>query len=123
MYMYMPLPVRVHVLHESPADRYMMINCRCMCAVRVSIVGSVCLSVKSHLTYGVSVRPENAVTYSAGNEGEKNLWGFLFVADIQHFSHCMAIYLRPFFVMRKNMHALYTTACACGEWTWPFSPR
>ena len=32
---------------------------------------SVCLSVKSHLTYGVSVRPENSVTYSAGNEGQK----------------------------------------------------
>ena len=31
----------------------------------------VCLSVKSHLTYGASVRPENAVTYSAGNEGQK----------------------------------------------------
>ena len=32
---------------------------------------SVCLSVKSHLTYGASVRPENAVTYPAGNEGQK----------------------------------------------------
>ena len=32
---------------------------------------SVCLSVKSHLTYGASVRPENAVAYSAGNEGQK----------------------------------------------------
>ena len=31
---------------------------------------SVCLSVKSHLTYGASVRPENAVTYSASNEGQ-----------------------------------------------------
>ena len=31
----------------------------------------VCLSVKSHLTYGASVRPENAVTYSTGNEGQK----------------------------------------------------
>ena len=30
----------------------------------------VCLSVESHLTYGASVRPENAVTYSAGNEGQ-----------------------------------------------------
>ena len=30
----------------------------------------VCLS-KSHLTYGASVRPENAVTHSAGNEGQK----------------------------------------------------
>ena len=32
---------------------------------------SVSVSVKSHLTYGVSVCPQNAVTYSAGNEGEK----------------------------------------------------
>ena len=32
---------------------------------------SVCVSVKSHLTHGASVRPENAVTYSAGNEGRK----------------------------------------------------
>ena len=50
---------------------------------RVTVVGSVCvcvcvcvcvsvrLSVKSHLTSGVSVRPENAVTYSAGNRGPK----------------------------------------------------
>ena len=29
------------------------------------------VSVKSHLTYGASVRPENAITYSAGNEGQK----------------------------------------------------
>ena len=38
--------------------------CLCVCV-------SVCLSVKSHLSYGASVRPENAVTYSAGNEGQK----------------------------------------------------
>ena len=31
----------------------------------------VCLSVKSHLTYGASFRPENAVTYSAGKERQK----------------------------------------------------
>ena len=46
-----------------------------MHAVRVTIVGSVglsvCLSVKSHRTYGASFRPENAVMYSAGNEGPK----------------------------------------------------
>ena len=29
------------------------------------------MSVKSHLTYGASVRPDNAVTYLAGNEGQK----------------------------------------------------
>ena len=57
----------------------MVINPRRACAARVTVVGSVCLcvcmsvclSVKSHLTYGASVRPENAVTYSAGNEGQK----------------------------------------------------
>ena len=30
-----------------------------------------CVSVKSHLTSGASVRPENSVTYSAGNGGQK----------------------------------------------------
>ena len=33
-----------------------------------------CVSVKSHLTSGASVRPENAVTGSPGNEG-KNICG------------------------------------------------
>ena len=35
-----------------------------------------CLSVKSHLTYGASIRLENAVTYSAGKEGQ-NICGDL----------------------------------------------
>ena len=48
-----------------------IINPRRAWAARVTVLGSVCLSVKSHLTYGASVRPENAVTYSAGNEGQK----------------------------------------------------
>ena len=50
-------------------------NPRRTCAARVTVVGSVCgsvcLFVKSHLTYGAFVRPENAVTYSVGNEGQK----------------------------------------------------
>ena len=40
----------------------------------VLFIGSVCVCVclsVSHLTYGASVRPENAITYSAGNEGQK----------------------------------------------------
>ena len=32
---------------------------------------SVCVSVKSHLTSGAFVCPENAVTYSAGNGGQR----------------------------------------------------
>ena len=31
----------------------------------------VCVSVKSHLTSEASVRPENSVTYSAGNGGQE----------------------------------------------------
>ena len=42
--------------------------CVCVC---VCVCVSVCLSVKSHLTSGASVCPENTVTYSAGNGGQK----------------------------------------------------
>ena len=44
---------------------------------------SVCLSVKSHLTSGASVHPENAVTYSVGNEGEKSCGIFSETASLQ----------------------------------------
>ena len=53
---------------------------------RVTVVGSVCVSVKSHLTYGASVRPENAVTYSAGNEGQKICRVFFETAPLQRSS-------------------------------------
>ena len=33
-----------------------------------------CLSVKSHLTSGASVRPENTVTYSAGKGGKNGVF-------------------------------------------------
>ena len=46
----------------------------------------VCLSVWSHLTYGASVRPENAVTYSAGNEGQKICGVFSETAPLQRSS-------------------------------------
>ena len=67
-----------------------LINPRRACAVRVTVVGSVCvcvcLSVKSHLTYGASVRPENAVTYSAGNEGQNFCGVFSETAPLQRSS-------------------------------------
>ena len=37
----------------------------------LSIGGTGKFFLKSHLTYGTSVPPENAVTYSAGNGGQK----------------------------------------------------
>ena len=72
------------------ALRGTLINPRRACAARVTVVGSVCLcvcvSVKSHLTYGASVRPENAVTYSAGNEGQKICGVFSETAPLQRSS-------------------------------------
>ena len=44
------------------------------------------MSVKSHLTYGASVRPENAVTYSVGNEGQKICGVFSETAPLQRSS-------------------------------------
>ena len=46
----------------------------------------VCVCFKSHLTYGASVRPENAVTYSAGNEGQKICGVFSETAPLQRSS-------------------------------------
>ena len=48
-----------------------IVNPQRACAARVTVVVRVCLSVKSKLTSGASVRPENTVTYSAGNGGQK----------------------------------------------------
>ena len=56
----------------EPINICNLVNPRCACAARVTVVGlSVCLSVSQHLTSGASVRPENAVTYSTGDEGQK----------------------------------------------------
>ena len=81
-----------------------LINPRRACAARVTVVGSVCVSVKSHLTYGASVRPENAVTYSAGNEGQKICGVFSETAPLQRSSTPSVVRLmrsRPFLSLRK----------------------
>ena len=46
---------------------------------------SVCLSVKSHLTSGASVRPENTVTYSAGNRSQKICGDFFETAPFKSY--------------------------------------
>ena len=55
---------------------FCIFNPRHACAASVAVVICVCmcLSVKSHLTSGASVRPENTVTYSAGNGGPKGVF-------------------------------------------------
>ena len=74
-------PISAHAHGHSTQDSaprvctlVIFINPRRACAARVTVVRlsvCVCVSVKSHLTYGASVRPENAAIYSAGNEGQK----------------------------------------------------
>ena len=53
---------------------------------RVIVVGSLCVSVKSHLTSGASVHPENTVTYSAGNGGQNNCGVFSETTPLQRSS-------------------------------------
>ena len=89
-----------------------VINPRRACAARVTVVGSVCVSVKSHLTYGASVRPENAVTYSAGNEGQKICGVFSETAPLQRYGTCCAVRYpcsRPFLLRGKRACAYLTT--------------
>ena len=96
---------------------YRVINPRRACAARVTVVGSVCVcvcvSVKSHLTYGASVRPENAVTYSAGNEGQNICGVFSETAPLQRSSTpsvvrpCVQSAILPCVVL------VYAHACFC----------
>ena len=52
----------------------------------LSVCLSVCLSVSQHLTSGASVRLENAVTYSTGDEGKKICGVFPETAPLQRSS-------------------------------------
>ena len=58
--------------------------CVCVCV-------SACVSVKSHLTLEASLRPENAVTYSVGNEGQKNCGVFSDSASFQSYGTCCIV--------------------------------
>ena len=60
---------------------------------------------------GASVRLENAVTYSTGNEGQNDWGDFSEIAPLQRFStftHRTAILRWPFFTTWKNMHVYAT---------------
>ena len=76
---------------------------------------SVCVSVKSHLTSGASVRPENAVTYSAGNEGQNICGVFSETAPLQRSSTPSVdghTYSRPFFLRKAaRMRIIVFTTC------------
>ena len=56
-------------------------SCVCVC-----VCVRVCLSVKSNITSGASVRPENTVTYSASNGGQNICGGFFETAPFRSYS-------------------------------------
>ena len=59
---------------------------------------SLCESVKSHLTSGASVCPENTVTYSAGNGGERICGDFSETTPFQRYTvSCVAATFRALF--------------------------
>ena len=63
-----------HLLQGNEYDfrfRFNFINPRRACAARVTVVGSVCLSVTLHLTSRMSVRLKNDTIYLTGTEGQK----------------------------------------------------
>ena len=75
----------------------------CSCHVCLSV----CLSVR--YTSGASFRPENAVTYSAGNEGQKICGVFSETAPLQRSSipsNDGNTYRRPFFVRKARMRII-----------------
>ena len=77
----------------------------CSCSLCVGVCVSV--SVSRQLTSGVSVRLENAITYSTGNKGQKICGIFsekYFVAEIRHFLHCFAS-VQAAICYAENMHA------------------
>ena len=70
------------------------------------VVVSVCVSVKSHLTSGASVRRENAATYSAGNEGQKICGVFSEIPPLSRWSDPSLgqPYIRSAIFPADNMH-------------------
>ena len=75
MFLFLLVPVVIYIIT-------CVINPRRACAARVTVVVmSVCLSVR--YTSGASFRPENAVTYSADNEGQNNCGVFSENAPLQ----------------------------------------
>ena len=90
---------------------HFIVNPRRVCAARVTVVVlCVCQSVKSHLTSGATVRPENAVTYSARDEGQKICGVFSETAPLQRSSTPSVV--RPYIQSAIfTAHALTNEAC------------
>ena len=70
-----------------------LINLWRACAVRVTVVGTVYVSINQHLTSGVSVHPENVITYSMGHEGQKLCVDFSETAPLQRYTASWIVWL------------------------------
>ena len=68
---------------------------------------SVCLSVKSHITLEMSLWPEKAVTYSAGDKGQKNVSETVPLQRSSPLSHHGHTSGGPFF-LQKHTCTLFT---------------
>ena len=66
------------------------INSRHACAVRVTV----CLS-NQHLTSGASVRPENDIMYSMGNQGQNICVCFSETTRLQRYATSCIVWLSP----------------------------
>ena len=78
--------------------------CSCPC-LSVCVCVCLCGSVKSHLTSGASVHPENIVTYSVGNGGQNICGVFPETAPLQRSSTAPLNTVGDF--PAESMHAHY----------------
>ena len=92
-----------------------IINPRHACVARVIVARFVCVCVsvsfESHLTSEASVRPENTVTYSAGNKDQNICRVFSETAPLQRSSTLCIVRLLYglHFHSTENAHAHYST--------------
>ena len=59
--------MHVKLFQSGLPHKIQFINPQHACTARVTVVGSVCLSVDRNLTSGASVHPEKDIMYSTGN--------------------------------------------------------
>ena len=71
----------------------------------VCVCLSVCVLIKSHLTSGASVRPENTVTYSAGNRGQNICGVFTEAASLQGYTAACIVSLSVQSAILETVHA------------------
>ena len=82
----------------SVVSQECLINPRCACAARVTVVGFVCLSVCLSVCYSTShlsnvCSSQKRYHLPNGRRRSENLWGFLWkcsVAKLERFRHCTA---------------------------------